>query len=317
MTISSANDMGPDLRIPGVALAGDVYIPQLGLGTDRVPPEDTAGAISRALAAGYRHIDTAHVYGNEMEIGRAIRASGLNRSRIFVTTKCSNDHHGYARAMRALKQSLRRLRVDQVDLYLIHWPVPSRDLYVETWQALVEAQRAGLVRAIGVSNFQIEHLRRIADETGVTPAVNQIELHPNFQQPALRREHARRGIVTQAWSPLTLGMILSHPAIVSIANEHRRTPAQVVLRWHIALGNVVFPKSVTTQHMRENIRVFDFDLSNEDMERIAALDQGKRIGPDPDQLVPNPPLPRWRRARVSIGAVRRRAAARFRSRVRG
>ena len=199
---------------------------------------------------------------------------------MFLTTKLWNDDQ--ADAKRALKTSLEPLEIDHVDLYLIHWPAPAKDHYVEAWQALIEAQQEGLTRAIGVSNFQPEHLRRIVEETGVTPAVNQIELHPYLQQPGLRREHADRGIVTEAWSPLAKGAALDDPVITEIAAAHGKTPAQIVLRWHIQLGNVVFPKSMSPERIEQNIDVFDFELSAEEMERIEPLDRGERTGPDPD-----------------------------------
>ena len=276
--------MTSSIDIPTVPLAGDVSIPQFGLGVFQVPPEETTENVLRAIEAGYRHVDTAKAYENEAQVGQAIRASGLERSEFFVTTKCFNDDHGYDSATRALKTSLGQLEMEHVDLYLIHWPVPSQDRYVETWQAFVEAQQAGLARAIGVSNFQPAHLRRIVDETGVTPAVNQIELHPYLQQQGLRREHADLGIVTEAWSPLAQGLVLDDPAIVAIAAAHGKTAAQVVLRWHIELGTVVFPKSVTAERIRENIDIFDFELSAEELAEIEALDRGERTGPDPDEF---------------------------------
>jgi 2,5-diketo-D-gluconate reductase A len=279
-----ASGMAKSIEIPTIELAGDVAIPQFGLGVFQVPPEETVENVTHGIEAGYRHIDTAKAYGNEAEVGQAVRASGLDRSEFFITTKCFNSDHGYDQATRALKASLGRLEMEHVDLYLIHWPVPSQDLYVETWQALIDAQKAGLARSIGVSNFQPEHLRRIVDETGVTPAVNQIELHPLLQQHGLRREHADRGIVTEAWSPLAQGKALTEPAVEEIAEAHKRTPGQVVLRWHIQLGNVVFPKSMTPERIEQNIDIFDFELSEHEMERIEALDRGERTGPDPDNF---------------------------------
>ncbi len=276
--------MASSIEIPSIPLAGDVSIPQFGLGVFQVPPEETTENVLLAIEAGYRHIDTASAYGNEAQVGHAIHASGLDRSEFFVTTKCFNSDHGYDSATRALKTSLGQLELEHVDLYLIHWPVPSQDRYVETWQAFIDAQQAGLARAIGVSNFQPAHLRRINDETGVTPAVNQIELHPYLQQAGLRREHADRGIVTEAWSPLAQGLVLDDPAIASIADAHGKSPAQVVLRWHIQLGIVVFPKSVTAERIRENIDIFDFELSAEELAQIEALDRGERTGPDPDEF---------------------------------
>lgn len=268
-----------------VPLRGDVEIPQLGAGVFQVPPEQTAEVVTHALRAGYRHIDTAAAYGNEAQVGQAIRASGLAREDLFVTTKCFNDDHGHKQAREAFKESLDRLELDHVDLYLIHWPVPSRDLYVDTWRALIELRDEGFVRSIGVSNFQPAHLARIVAETGEVPAVNQIELHPYFQQLGLRREHADRDIVTEAWSPLAQGRVLDDPVIAAIAEEHSKTPAQVVIRWHLQTGNVVFPKSVTPERLEENIDVFDFVLTQPELEQLAELDRGERIGPDPDTFV--------------------------------
>jgi 2,5-diketo-D-gluconate reductase A len=272
-------------QVPRIALAGDVRIPQLGYGVFQVPPEITADVTTRALQAGYRHIDTAAAYGNETGVGQAFRASGLAREDVFITTKCFNDDHGFEAAKRACRASLDRLELDHVDLYLIHWPVPSQDRYAETWKAFIELQQEGLTRAIGVSNFQPAHLRRIIDETGVTPAINQVELHPRLQQPGLRREHAELGIVTEAWSPLAQGALLDDPVIRGLAEAHGRTPAQVVLRWHLQLGNVVIPKSVTPGRIEENFDLFGFELDAADMEAVAALDRGERIGPDPDTFV--------------------------------
>src|SRR3954464_3974070 len=269
-------------QVPRIPLRGDTEIPQLGFGVFQVPPEDTADVVTRALQTGYRHIDTAAAYQNEAEVGQAFHASGLDREDVFITTKCFNTDHGHEEARHAFKQSLERLGLDYVDLYLIHWPVPSQDKYVDTWKAFIELQAEGLVRAIGVSNFQPDHLRRIVEETGVTPAVNQVELHPLFTQPGLRREHADRGIVTEAWSPLAQGAALTESAVTEIAEAHARTPGQVVLRWHVQLGNVVFPKSLTPERIEQNIDIWDFELSSEEMERIGALDRGERTGPDPD-----------------------------------
>jgi 2,5-diketo-D-gluconate reductase A len=269
-------------QVPRIPLRGDTEIPQLGFGVFQVPPEDTADVVTRAFETGYRHIDTAAAYQNEAEVGQAFRASGLDREDVFITTKCFNSDHGYEEAQHAFGQSLERLGLDYVDLYLIHWPVPSRDRYVETWRAFIDLQSRGLVRAIGVSNFQPDHLRRIVDETGVTPAVNQVELHPRLQQPGLRREHADRGIVTEAWSPLAQGAVLDDPAITAIADAHGKPPGQVVIRWHLQLGNVVIPKSVTPERIEQNFDVFDFHLTDAEMSAIEALDAGERTGPDPD-----------------------------------
>jgi 2,5-diketo-D-gluconate reductase A len=275
-------------QVPNISLGGGVEIPQLGFGVFQVPPEETAEVTARAFATGYRHIDTAKAYRNEAEVGQAFRTSGLAREDVFITTKCFNDDHGYDQAKAACKRSLGQLELEHIDLYLIHWPVPSQDLYVETWKAFIELQQEGLVRAIGVSNFQPAHLRRIVDETGVTPAVNQIELHPRLQQAGLRREHADRGIVTEAWSPLAQGQVLDDPVLTEIAQAHDKTTGQVVLRWHIQLGNVIFPKSVTAERIEENFAIFDFELTSEEMERIESLDAGERIGPDPDTFVRPP-----------------------------
>jgi len=275
----------PTVQIPNITLRDGVEIPQLGFGVFQVPPPETAEVVGRALLAGYRHIDTAAIYRNEVGVGEAIRASGLDRSDVFVTTKCFNDDHGYEQATAALMASLDRLKMEQVDLYLIHWPAPSKDLYVQTWRALIDLQAQGLARAIGVSNFEPSHLARIIEETGVTPVINQIELHPRFQQPVLRRTHAELGIVTEAWSPLAQGDVLEDPVITQIADAHARTAAQIVLRWHLQLEHVVIPKSVTQRRIEENLDLFDFQLSVGEMEAIGGLDVGQRRGPDPNVFV--------------------------------
>jgi 2,5-diketo-D-gluconate reductase A len=275
----------PTDQVPRLALGANEQIPQLGFGVFQVPPKETEQAVAQALQAGYRHLDTAAAYRNEGPVGEAIHTSGLDRDEVFVTTKCWNDDQGYDAAKRACKASLERLELSHLDLYLIHWPVPAHDLYVETWKAFVELQAEGLVRSIGVSNFQPQHLERVIAETGVTPTVNQVELHPHFQQAGLRREHERLGILTEAWSPLGQGLELEDPTIVQIASEHARTPAQTIIRWHLQLGNVVIPKSATPARIRENFEVFDFVLSDEQMHAIEARDAGTRIGPDPDTFV--------------------------------
>jgi 2,5-diketo-D-gluconate reductase A len=272
-------------QIPTVPLSDGEVIPQLGFGVFQVPPQETTAAVTQALLAGYRHIDTAAAYRNEAGVGQAIHAVGLERDEVFVTTKCFNDDHGHDQAKRALKTSLNQLEMEYVDLYLIHWPVPSKDMYVETWRAFIELQAEGLVRSIGVSNFQPAHLERLIRETGVKPTVNQIELHPRLQQAGLRHEHAELGIVTEAWSPLAQGQVLDDPTITEIAAAHGKTPGQVVIRWHLQLGNVVIPKSVTPERIIENFDVFDFFLSADEMAAIEALDAGERIGPDPDTFV--------------------------------
>jgi len=268
--------------VPSISLRPEIPIPQLGFGVFQIPAHETEEAVTRALEAGYRHIDTAAAYRNEGAVGQAIRASGLSREEVFVTTKCFNDDHGHDKAKAACKASLERLGLEHIDLYLIHWPVPAHDLYVETWQAFIELQSAGYVRAIGVSNFQPEHLDRVIAETGVVPAINQVELHPYFQQAGLRHEHDEHDIVTEAWSPLGQGLELADETIVQ---AHGKTPAQTIIRWHIQLGNVVIPKSVTPRRIVENFDVFDFHLTDAEMEAIRELDAGRRIGPDPDTFV--------------------------------
>ena len=271
--------------VPQLELNDGRKIPQLGFGVFQVPPEETAAAVSHALRTGYRHIDTAAAYRNEAAVGEAIRASGVKREDVFVTTKLWNRDHGADKAPRAFERSLERLGDDYVDLYLIHWPVPQRNLYVETWQTLIALHDDGRARSIGVSNFEVEHLERIIEATGVVPAVNQVELHPRFQQRELRRFHAARGILTEAWSPLGRGLLIEDETVASIAEAKRRTPAQIVLRWHIQLGNVVIPKSVTPQRIEENARIFDFELEGDEMQAIASLDSPDgRIGPEPSKF---------------------------------
>jgi diketogulonate reductase-like aldo/keto reductase len=264
-------------------LNNGVQIPVLGFGVFQIPPDETAAAVSSALDSGYRLVDTAAGYGNERGVGEAVRRSGIPRDEIFVTTKLANSDHGYDDAMRAFDTSLSELGFETVDLYLVHWPLPAHDLYVETWRALQKLAEDGRARAIGVSNFTPEHLRRLLDETDVVPAVNQVELHPYLQQADLRAFHARHDIVTEAWSPLGQGKaLLGDPTLVALADRVQRTTAQVVLRWHLQLGNVVIPKSVTPERIAANIDVFDFTLSDDDMSTLGALETGERMGPDPD-----------------------------------
>jgi 2,5-diketo-D-gluconate reductase A len=268
--------------IPQIALNDGHAIPQFGLGVFLTPPAETAAAVATALELGYRHIDTAAIYHNEDGVGEAVRASGLARGSLFLTTKLWNADQGHDSALAALDASLARLGTDYVDLYLIHWPCPAQDRFVETWQALIEARAQGKARSIGVSNFRIEDLERLVQATGVVPAVNQIELHPRLQQGELRAWHAAHGIVTESWSPLARGNdLLGEPLLAAIAARHGKTVAQVILRWHIQLGLVVFPKSVHAGRLAENLDIFDFALSAEDMAAIATLDAGARIGPDP------------------------------------
>jgi 2,5-diketo-D-gluconate reductase A len=248
-----------------------------------VPPAQTEAAVRTALDACYRSIDTAAMYGNEREVGRAIRGAQIPRDAVFVTTKLNNPDHGYDSALRAFDASLAALGMGRLDLYLIHWPQPRRNRYVETWRALIRLKSDGRVRAIGVANFQPAHLERLLAETGVLPAINQVELHPYLAQPRLRAFHAEHGIVTEAWGPLARGgALLRDPVLTSIAAKYGRTPAQVVLRWHLQLGNVVIPKSVTPARVAENIALFDFQLADADMASINALDRRQRTGPNPD-----------------------------------
>ncbi|MFJ4708640.1 aldo/keto reductase [Streptomyces anulatus] len=270
--------------VPTVTLNNGVTIPQLGFGVFQVPDDETTAAVSAALEAGYRSIDTAAIYGNEVGVGRALAASGLPREELFVTTKLWNADQGYDATLAAFDASLAKLGLDHVDLYLIHWPTPAHDLYPESWRALEKMAADGRIRAAGVSNFQPAHLRRVLEAGTLVPAVNQIELHPGLQQAELRAFHAEHGIVTEAWSPLAQGALLKEEALVAIAERHGKSPAQVVLRWHLQLGNVVIPKSVTPERIRQNIDVFDFELSAADMDAVAALDRGMRTGPDPDTL---------------------------------
>ncbi|HEU5005443.1 MAG TPA: aldo/keto reductase [Jatrophihabitantaceae bacterium] len=268
---------------PTVSLSNGVPIPQLGFGVFKVPPAETAEIVARALAAGYRHIDTAAMYGNEAGVGQAIAESGIPRDELFVTTKLNNDAHGTDDALRAFEDSRRKLGLDVVDLYLIHWPLPSQDRYVETWRALEKLRDDGVVRAIGVSNFQPAHLRRLLDETGTVPALNQIELHPYLTQDELRRFDADHGIATEAWSPLARGgALLRDQVVTSTAEKYGRTPAQIVLRWHLQLGNVVIPKSATPSRIEENFALFDFELADDDVDAISGLNRNERTGPDPD-----------------------------------
>ncbi|MYW02868.1 aldo/keto reductase [Streptomyces sp. SID3343] len=269
--------------VPEVILNNDVRIPQLGFGVWQVPNEGAAAAVTSALESGYRLVDTAGAYGNEEGVGAAIAASGIARDELFVTTKLWNREQGHDRALRAFDASLERLGLDHVDLYLIHWPVPKADKYVETWRALGKLYAEGRVRAIGVSNFRPAHLTRLIEETGLVPALNQIELHPHLPQLASRAFHAEHAIVTEAWSPLAQGgELLRDATVVTIADRLERTPAQVVLRWHIQLGNVVIPKSVTPARIAQNIEVFDFVLDEDDLAALATLETGERTGPDPD-----------------------------------
>ncbi|WP_432509204.1 aldo/keto reductase [Kineococcus auxinigenes] len=272
--------------VPTITFNNGVSAPQLGFGVWQVGDDEVVPAVETALEAGYRHIDTAAIYGNETGVGRALAGSGIARDELFVTTKLWNAEQGYDSTLRAFDASLERLGLETVDLYLIHWPVPQADAYVDTWKAFEKIYADGRARAIGVSNFEPHHLRRLLDETSVVPAVNQVELHPFLQQAELRAADAQHGVVTEAYSPLSSGKgVIDDPAITALARAHGKTPAQVVLRWHVQLGNLVIPKSVTPQRIRENIDVFDFELSDADVAQIAGLDRPDgRVGSHPDQM---------------------------------
>ncbi len=275
----------PQLTIPSAVLHDGIVIPQLGFGVFQVPPKETQATVELALDAGYRHIDTAAAYRNEAAVGAALAASGLPREDVFVTTKLWNADQGHDSTLAAFEASLDRLGLDHVDLYLIHWPVPSEGRFVDTWRAFERIYEEEGARTIGVSNFRIEDLERLEAEADTRPTVNQVELHPSLQQADLRAFHAEQRIATEAWSPLAQGGLLDDETIAAIAERHERTPAQVILRWHLQLGNVVIPKSVTPERIRENIEVFDFELDDEDMVEFAKLDRGERIGPDPETFV--------------------------------
>ena len=269
-------------EVPTITLNNGVVIPQLGFGVFQITPDDTRQATLDALEVGYRHIDTAEMYGNEKQVGEAVAASGLARSEVFVTSKLNNGFHARDAALKAFDGTLDALGFDYLDLFLIHWPLPSVGDFVETWKAMQEISESGRVRAIGVSNFQEAHLQRLFDETSIVPAVNQIEVHPYLVQDTLRAFGTAHGIVTEAWSPIAQGKVLADEVIVSIAEKVDKTPAQVTLRWHIERGDIVFPKSVTRSRVEENFAIFDFELSDDDMRSITELDRHERTGPDPD-----------------------------------
>lgn len=270
--------------VPTVTLNNGVEIPQLGFGTFQIPPEETRDAVLQALEVGYRHIDTAEMYRNERGVGEAVRASGLDRDEVFVTSKLNNGAHAYDDALAAFDRTLEDLGFDELDLFLIHWPLPAVGDYVETWRAMEQIAASGRCRAVGVSNFQPDHVRRVQAETTLLPAVNQIEVHPYLVQEDVRAFNADQGIAVQAWSPLAQGDVLGDPVVARVAEEVGRTPAQVVLRWHLERGDIVIPKSVTRSRVEENFALFDFSLTPEQVSAISGLDRGERTGPDPDEF---------------------------------
>ena len=270
---------------PQVILNNGIEIPQLGFGVWRIPAEETRKAVLAALDAGYRHIDTAKLYDNEEGVGAAIRESGLDRDSVFVTTKVWNSDQGFDDTLRAFDASMDRLGFDLLDLYLIHWPMPGKGLVADTWRAMERLYHDGRVRAIGVSNFHAHHLRALIDHADVVPTVNQVELHPYLQQDEVRATNTELGVATEAWAPLARGGdLFVDPVITHLADKHGRTPAQVVLRWHVQLETIVIPKSVTPSRIAENFDIFDFELDDEDMAAVAGLDRGHRTGPHPEEV---------------------------------
>jgi 2,5-diketo-D-gluconate reductase A len=274
--------MATTTAVPTITLNNGVEIPQLGFGVFQIEPENTREATLAALEVGYRHIDTAEMYGNEKEVGEAVRESGIDRGEIFVTSKLNNGFHDPEDAARAFQQSLDVLDIDYIDLFLMHWPLPGVLDFVETWKAMERMYEGGRVRAIGVSNFKQHHLNRLLAETTVVPAVNQIEIHPYLTQDDMRAYDREHRIATEAWSPIAQGNVLKDPVLVRIANRLERSTAQVTLRWHIQRGDIVFPKSVTRERVQENFELFDFELTDADMSDITGLNRDERTGPDPD-----------------------------------
>jgi diketogulonate reductase-like aldo/keto reductase len=271
--------------VPVLDLNDGKKAPQLGFGVFQIPDGETADAVESALSAGYRSLDTAAIYKNEAGVRQGIERSGVARGDIFLTTKLWNADQGFDSTLKAFDASLKKLGTDYVDMYLIHWPTPKRDLYVDTWKAFIRLRDEGRIRSIGVSNFQPAHLEHLVKETGVVPVVNQVELHPDFAQREVVAANTKLKIITEAWSPLGQGGdLLKNDALVAIGKKHGKTPAQVVLRWHVQLGHMVIPKSVTPERIKANIAVFDFELSADDMKAIDALDTGNRMGPHPDEL---------------------------------
>ncbi len=270
--------------VPDLTLNNGVTIPQLGFGVFQIPPDATRKATLTALEVGYRHVDTAQMYGNEAGVGQAVRDSGLDRGDVFVTSKLNNSFHAYDDALAAFDKSLAELEFEYLDLFLVHWPMPAVGDFVETWRAMEEIYRSGRSKVIGVSNFQPNHLDRLRAETDVVPGVNQVEVHPYFTQQDVRSYGVEHGIVTEAWSPIAQGKVLDDPTIGRIAKRYGKTPAQVTLRWHIQRGDVVFPKSATRSRVQENFAIFDFELADDDVTDISLLDREERIGPHPDKF---------------------------------
>ncbi|NYE36651.1 2,5-diketo-D-gluconate reductase A [Nocardioides cavernae] len=276
------------MTVPSIQLHDGTSIPQLGFGVFQIDPAETAEAVTKALEVGYRHIDTAEMYGNEKGVGEALRSAGLPRDEVYVTSKLNNGFHEPAEAERAFEQTLTDLGLDKIDLFLIHWPLPTRydGDFVSTWRTLASFVEDGRAASVGVSNFQPAHLQRIVDETGVVPVVNQVEVHPFFTNEAVRAANAQHGVATEAWSPIAQGGVLKDSVITEIADAKGKTPAQVTLRWHVERGGIVFPKSVSPERMKENFEIFDFSLTDDEVSRISGLDKGEdgRTGPNPDQM---------------------------------
>jgi 2,5-diketo-D-gluconate reductase A len=268
--------------VPNITLNNGVEIPQLGFGVYQIKPADTEKAVLDALEVGYRHVDTAEMYGNEKEVGLAVRASGLKREDVFVTSKLNNSFHAHDAALRAFDGTMDALGLDYLDLFLIHWPMPAVGNFVDTWKAMEEIHKTGRVRAIGVSNFQPEHIRRLLDQTDTVPSINQIEAHPYLTQDDVRSFDFDNDIATEAWSPIAQGLVLNDPVIRSVADRLGKTAAQITLRWHVQRGDIVFPKSVTHSRIVENFDIFDFVLTEDDMAAITGLNKNQRTGPDPD-----------------------------------
>ena len=279
------SELSQNKSVPLLKMNDGLFIPQLGFGVFKIPERDTRAAVKQAIKTGYRHIDTAKAYDNEEGVGLGVADSGIERKNIFIATKVWNSDQGYDNTMRAFEESTKRLRMNAVDLYLIHWPLPARDLFVETWKALIRLKQENRVRSIGVCNFRIVDLERLIKETGVAPAVNQVELHPHFQQRQLRIFHDKNNILTEAWAPLGRGQFFDDPVLKKIAGEHHKTVAQIILRWHMEMGTIAIPKSSSAERMAENFNIFDFSLTAANHDAIAALDKlDGRMGPDPSEF---------------------------------